>query len=209
MTISNSWNRTIYTCWSPIYDLLIRLPPFTKGRRQALGMLSPDAGDVVLLAGVGTGADLPLLEASVRWIGVDLTPAMLRRAGRHARGRKDAGLVQADVTRLPFPDASFGAAVATLILTVVPDGRACLRELCRVVRPGGHIIVFDKFAPDEGPLPLLRRAVNPLTSVFGTDVTRRLGELSDGLPLEQAVPPVPIFGGAWTACRFEVLPAKR
>ncbi|MEW4530594.1 methyltransferase domain-containing protein [Maioricimonas sp. JC845] len=209
MTASNSWNRTVYTFWSPVYDLMIRFPPFVRGRRRALGMLTPSAGESVLLAGIGTGADLPLLDRSVQWVGVDLTPAMLRRARRNARGHVKSGLVQADATRLPFADASFGAAVATLILSVVPDGHQCLKELCRVVRPGGHIVVFDKFAPDDGPVPGLRRLVNPLTRFFGTDVTRRLGDLSEGLPLEQTHPSTPIAGGAWIACRFEVVEGKQ
>jgi phosphatidylethanolamine/phosphatidyl-N-methylethanolamine N-methyltransferase len=61
--------------------------------------------------------------------------------------------------------------VLNLILSVVPDGRACLHAAVAALRPGGRAVVFDKFAPPTGA-SVLRRVVNVATSRLGTDVTR-------------------------------------
>ena len=65
----------------------------------------------------------------------------------------------------------FDAAVLNLVLSVVPDGRACLHAAMSALRVGGRAVVFDKFAP-PGRVGAVRRAVNVVTSRLGTDVTR-------------------------------------
>jgi ubiquinone/menaquinone biosynthesis C-methylase UbiE len=82
-----------------------------------------------------------------------------------------------DGRALSFPDASFDVVVLHLILAVIPEPERCIREAARVVRPGGRAIVYDKFAPDQGRIPLFLRLLNPVTSVAGTAITRRLGPL--------------------------------
>ena len=62
----------------------------------------------------------------------------------------------------------------------------CLKEVARVLRPGGRAVIFDKFAPDNTNPPLLLRLMNPLTSLFGTEITRKLGTLLAKVPLQIA-----------------------
>jgi hypothetical protein len=65
MPLTNRWNRFIYGLWAPFYDrAFARL--FAVGRRQAMAALAPQPDERLLLAGIGTGADLPLLPAGVR-----------------------------------------------------------------------------------------------------------------------------------------------
>jgi ubiquinone/menaquinone biosynthesis C-methylase UbiE len=78
---------------------------------------------------------------------------------------------------LKFPDASFDAVILHLIVAVIPDPVKCLREAARVLRPGGRAVIFDKFVPDDQRPPLALRLPNPLTSLFGTEITRKLGPL--------------------------------
>jgi ubiquinone/menaquinone biosynthesis C-methylase UbiE len=85
---------------------------------------------------------------------------MLRRALPRA-GHLDFLPVQGDVHALPFTDASFDGAILHLILAVVPDPERCLGEIARLVRPGGQVLVFDKFLRHGQPA-FLRRLANPL-----------------------------------------------
>jgi ubiquinone/menaquinone biosynthesis C-methylase UbiE len=119
----------------------------------------------VLLLGVGTGLDLPHLPSQHRYVGLDLTASMLKRARPRAAGLHFAPL-RGDVQRLPFHDASFDVAVLHLILAVVPAPTLCLAEAVRVLKPGGELLVFDKFLkPGEAGW---KRLLNPLTRHVAT-----------------------------------------
>ncbi|MFF4952305.1 class I SAM-dependent methyltransferase [Streptomyces chattanoogensis] len=116
-------------------------PAFTWGV-AALGL---QEGDRVLDAGCGTGRALPALRAAVgprgRVLGVDLTPEMLGEAVRAGRDRY-AGLLLADVTRLPLPDGALDAVFAAGLISHLADLADGLAELARTVRPGGRLALF-------------------------------------------------------------------
>ena len=85
---------------------------------------------------------------------------------------RDVELVEGDaVAFLRARPASFDAAVLNLVLSVVPEGQACLHAAVAALQVGGRAVVFDKFAP-AGRVPAARRAVNVIASRLGTDVTR-------------------------------------
>jgi len=153
-----------YTLVAPFYDAF--LAAATRGaRKRSLAVLAGDPPRDVLLLGVGTGLDLPHLPTQHRYVGLDLTAAMLVRAHRRAAGMQFASL-RGDAQRLPFDDASFDVAVLHLILAVVPAPTLCLAEAVRVLRPGGQLLVFDKFLRrgEAG----WKRALNPLTRHVAT-----------------------------------------
>lgn len=156
--------RHTYTLIAPLYDVL--LSSATRATRRASLAQLPVEPARVLLTGVGTGLDLPLLPEQHRYTGLDLTHAMLRRAVSQPR-RLDFCGVQGDAQSLPFADASFDHVVLHLILAVVPDPAACLRETARVLAPGGSVLIFDKFLL-EGQRAPLRRLLNPLVRRVAT-----------------------------------------
>jgi ubiquinone/menaquinone biosynthesis C-methylase UbiE len=131
------------------YDLLDL--PFEYGRyRHIRPQLFAGLSGRVLDAGVGTGRNIPFYPAGAVMVGIDLSPAMLARAEarRAALGAK-VELRRMDVTRLEFPDASFDAAVSTFLFCVLPEDQqvAGLRELARVVKPGGEIRLLEYVRP--------------------------------------------------------------
>lgn len=142
-----------YSRWAPIYDLAFAVV-MRRGREAAAAALSR-AGRRVLDVGVGTGLELPMFDAGTRLVGIDLAEAMLRRArdrvARYRLGNVE-GLSVMDATRLAFPAESFDAAVVPYVLTVVPDPRAMMDEIHRVVRRGGEIVLVNHFGADGGPI---------------------------------------------------------
>jgi ubiquinone/menaquinone biosynthesis C-methylase UbiE len=123
------------------YDATRRFPrqvlvAQTAQLREALR----DVSGPTLEIGVGTGrVALPLAAAGQRLVGVDISSAML--AALHDKSPGAVPLVQADATRLPFRDGSFGAALVAHVLHLVSDWRAVVGELRRVVKPGGVLLV--------------------------------------------------------------------
>ncbi len=178
---TNAWNRLRYTLYAPIYDRVVR---FAKPRRRSIELLALRPGERVLIVGAGTGADLPFLPEDVEVTATDLTPAMVERIRRRARrlGRTVDACVM-DAQALGFPDGSFDAVILHLIVAVVPDPRAVIRETERVLVPHGRVAVFDKFAPESGTTSPVRRVLNVATNFLFTDITRKLGPLLEGTRL--------------------------
>ncbi len=196
----NRWNRFIYALWSPFYDLLINARAITRARRKAFDLLSLKVGDRVCLVGVGTGVDFEYLPEGTIAVGIDLSRAMLAKAQRKLPiPDREITLECAGAEDLPFPDDSFDAAVLTLIVSVAADGAACLREAVRVTRPGGHLLVFDKFlSPDTSP-SIGRRLFNLLTRAFGTNINRSFEPMISGLPVIVLKDEPVLFSGAYRA----------
>jgi SAM-dependent methyltransferase len=122
-----------------------RFPDDGPAYDAAVARLGLRAGDRVLDAGCGTGRALPPLRAAVGpagvVVGADLTPAMLQaavRAGRDREGR----LLLADVAALPFRSRSLDSVFAAGLIAHLPQPGENLRELARVVRPGGTLALF-------------------------------------------------------------------
>lgn len=159
--------RYTYTLFAPIYDAFVA--PFTaKMRQDSLRRLREGPHADVLLVGVGSGLDLPLLPQGPRYTGLDLTPAMLARARRKAADLGlDIRLDQGDARRLPYGDATFDAVVLHLILAVAPHPERMLAEAARVLRRGGRVLILDKFLRPGQKAPL-RRLISPLLGVLAT-----------------------------------------
>lgn len=182
-----------YTLIAPFYDAAI--DHATRAARQrSLAALPAEPGRV-LLAGVGTGLDLPHLPSHHRYIGLDLTHAMLRRALPRV-GHIDFLPIQGDAQRLPFADAAFDHAVLHLILAVVPQPAHCFAEIARVVRPGGSVLIFDKFLRHGQPA-LLRRMINPLMRRVATRLDVVFEDLLVAAPELALEHDLPALAGGW------------
>jgi len=120
----------------------------TRVKRVITGLLHAEDGVEVLDVGTGTGDDARALAALVaphgKVVGLDRSPDMLAEARRRAEG---SGLpiefVQGDAQALDFPDASFDRCRAERVLIHLPDPVAAVREMVRVTRPGGLVVVSD------------------------------------------------------------------
>lgn len=113
--------------------------------------------------GVGTGlVSLPLAEAGVTMVGVDISAPMLAKLVEKAGGRAPFPLVRGDATRLPFTDDPFGGGVVRHLLHLVPEWRRVISELSRVVSSGGVVLVA------RGDIPAAwREATDRFISLVG------------------------------------------
>ena len=182
-----------YTLIAPFYDAVISKAT-QAARKRSLSAL-PATPSRVLLAGVGTGLDLPHLPPQHHYVGLDLNQAMLRRALPRV-GQIDFLPVQGDAQRLPFADNSFDSAVLHLILAVVPQPAHCFAEIGRVLKPGGEVLVFDKFLR-HGQTALLRRLANPLMRRIATRLDVVFEELLSEAPSLKLEHDQPALAGGW------------
>jgi phosphatidylethanolamine/phosphatidyl-N-methylethanolamine N-methyltransferase len=137
----------IYGPLTPIYDVVCgaMLQP---GRRRAIAHLDPAPSDTILEVGVGTGLDLDAYRSQCRIVAIDLSRPMMVRAQKRIRRAKTPRIsfLQMDAAHLAFPDASFDSVYVPYTINVVPDPVAVGRELVRVCRRGGRIVMLNHFA---------------------------------------------------------------
>jgi len=186
--------RARYQRLSAIYDLMegmaeARYRPWRE-KLWALAAYAPHSGvegPRVLEVGVGTGKNMPYWPKGVQTLApparagvtaIDLTPGMLEIAHRRAtRLGLIADLGLGDVQALGFPDAGFDTAVATFVFCSVPDPMLGLRELGRVVRPGGQVLLLEHMRSANPLLGALMDFVNPLVvRLMGANINRRTVE---------------------------------
>ena len=160
---------------APIYDLMEALPEQQfRSWREKLWAQVPEGR--VLEVGVGTGKNFPYHPPGVQVVGIDISQRMLLRAQQRADELdKAVELHQMDAQQLDFPDDSFDAAIATFVFCSVPDAVQGLRELGRVVKPGGRILLLEHVRIDN--LKVIGKVMDLLDPVvmrlMGPHINRR------------------------------------
>ena len=175
--------RVAYRRWAPVYDWTFGVVS-TAGRRHAVDVINQSSGRV-LEVGVGTGLSLPRYGKHLEIVGVDIAPEMLEKArSRVAAQNLDhvTGLHEMDAGNLQFPDNSFDTVVAMYVITVVPDPEQVMRELARVVKPGGQVLLVNHFSQEEGVRGFLERRMAPFAELLGW---HSVFELSRVMGIEQ------------------------
>jgi len=186
--------RTSYTLLAPFYDWLIG-PALGRVRARRRCAAGSSGGAHILLNGIGTGLDLPLLPAAHRYTALDLTRAMLQKALPRG-GHLDLQWAQGDSQRLPFRSEAFDHVLLHLILAIVPDTRAALREAARVVKVGGRLFVLDKFLR-PGERAWLRRIINPLARRIATRTNVVFEDALAGVSDLRIIDDQPALAGGW------------
>lgn len=161
--------KVAYRRWAPVYDRTFGKVA-TEGRRHTANVINRHRTGTLLEVGVGTGLSLPDYKPDLEIVGIDLSTDMLEKARQRVAelGLKNVkGLHEMDAGELEFPDHSFDTVVAMYVMTVVPDPEKVMRELSRVTKPGGEVVIVNHFSQEEGVRGWVERRMAPFAELIG------------------------------------------
>lgn len=166
--VENDFVARVYAKLASVYDFTFG-PTLHPARLQAIQRMGISSGDRVLEVGVGTGINLSLYPSGCSVTGIDFSRNMLEKAWERVdnHGLKNVRLFEMDAQELKFADASFDIVYAPYVISVVPDPVAVAREMLRVCRPGGRVIVLNHFMSANPVLAWIERAISPATVHIG------------------------------------------
>ena len=196
--------------FAALYDRGARRAEEAGLRERRRTLLAGLEGDVLEI-GAGTGLNLEHYPTGARLVLLEPDPHMRRRLEeRLAASGLDAEVDGAAAEALPFPDGSFDAVVATLVLCSVSDLPRALAEIRRVLRPGGRLLLIEHVR-GEGGRAVLQEAVAPASRIlFCCSPNRRTAEAVRATGFELVEEPFELEGSpAWTRPAFQGVAVKR
>ena len=166
--VENAFVERVYEKLANVYDLIFG-PTLHPGRLVARDHMGISPDDRILEVGVGTGINIALYPRNCHITGIDLSVSMLEKAHERVlkQGLSNIRLLEMDAAQMTFPDESFDIVYAPYLVSVVPDPVQVVREMRRVCRPGGKIIILNHFRSENPILSRIERAISPLTVHIG------------------------------------------
>lgn len=184
MTINRDQTERVYSNYAVVYDRVFGRV-FQASRETVVRNLKVDPGERVLEVGVGTGLCLPLYPPHCDITAIDLSDAMLAKAQERVAelGLTNVKLLRMDAGEMDFADSSFDLVIAAYVVTAVPDYRKLMKEMVRVSRPGGRLILLNHFTQDSPIIAAVEKAISPICARIGFRTDLSVDEVIDGWPL--------------------------
>ncbi len=175
MTIESCTIIKRYNRLAPYFDGLEAILEGVLFSRWRKRLWSKVTGEHILEVGVGTGKNFRYYPKDARMTALDFSPKMLELAQQKQKNKNIAvHLDLMDVERLYYADNSFDTVVATFVFCSVPAPRAGLRELYRVCKPGGQVILLEHVLSSRRWLAMLMNLLNPLVvRAVGANINRQ------------------------------------
>jgi phosphatidylethanolamine/phosphatidyl-N-methylethanolamine N-methyltransferase len=166
--VENHFVERVYEKISGVYDFTFG-PTLHPGRLQALDRMIIEPGSTVLEVGVGTGINLGLYPRTCEITGIDLSTGMLEKARERIvkKGLRNCKVMEMDAAAMQFADDTFDIVYAPYLISVVPDPVAVAREMRRVCKPGGRIVILNHFKSDNPVISRIERAISPMCVHLG------------------------------------------
>jgi phosphatidylethanolamine/phosphatidyl-N-methylethanolamine N-methyltransferase len=168
IAVENHFVERVYEKLANVYDLFFG-PTLHPGRLVARDRMEIRPGSHILEVGVGTGINTSLYPRNCHITGIDLSASMLDKAReRVAReGLRNVRLLEMDAAKTTFADDTFDIVYAPYLISVVPDPVKVAREMRRVCKPGGKIVILNHFRSANPVLSRVERAISPFTVHIG------------------------------------------
>jgi phosphatidylethanolamine/phosphatidyl-N-methylethanolamine N-methyltransferase len=175
----------IYYEFSHLYDRIFTRVFFPR-IESTLRSLDMAPGAKILEVGVGTGLSLSAYPSHTDVVGIDLARDMLDRAQEKIdeNGWTHIRLETGDALNLSFPDGSFDFVTSFHVVSVVPDSARMMREIARVCRPGGIVVIINHFRSERRWLAQIVDRFDPMTRKLGWRTTLSFAELLSDVDLE-------------------------
>lgn len=175
MSVSGDKIRQRYDRLAPWFD---GLEGFLEGlvfRRLRKKLWTMAEGEHILEVGVGTGKNFSFYPEHTRMTAIDFSPKMLEQAQRkRERKQISVDLDLMDVQRLYYADNSFDTVVASFVFCSVPQPRKGLKELYRVLKPGGQLLLLEHVLSSNKAMAMMMNFLNPLVvRVVGANINRQ------------------------------------
>lgn len=175
MTVSGDKIRQRYDRLAPWFD---GLEGFLEGlifRRLRKKLWAMADGEHILEVGVGTGKNFGFYPEFARMTAIDFSPKMLEQAQRkRERKQIQVDLDLMDVQRLYYADNSFDTVVASFVFCSVPSPRKGLKEIYRVLKPGGQLLLLEHVLSSNKFMAMLMNFLNPLVlRLVGANINRQ------------------------------------
>ena len=166
--VENHFVERVYENIAWVYDLTFG-PALHPGRVDSIRRMGIKPDDRILEVGVGTGINAPLYPHDCMVTGIDFSGSMLEKARDRIvrKGVRNVRLMEMDAAKMKFADDTFDIVYAPYVISVVPDPVAVAREMYRVCRPGGRIIILNHFRSASRLGAWLERIIAPFTLYLG------------------------------------------
>lgn len=159
---------------APVYDLMEGLAERSRYSHWRELLWAKAEGENILEVGVGTGKNFPYYPPGARIVAIDFSRRMLDRAKEKAgREKVKVNLQQMDVQKLEFADNTFDTVVASFVFCSVPDPIRGLKEVERVVKKGGKVVLLEHVLSADRIIAWVMNLVNPVVvRLMGPNINR-------------------------------------
>ena len=163
------WDRV-----APSFDLMAGSGAEERWRPAKQKLFNRMGSGRILFVALGTGLDIPCFPPHRHITAIDISPEMLKHArGRIAEYNGDIEARLMDIHDLEFDDGEFDQVFTSCTFCSVPDPVEALKNLRRVLKPGGELLMFEHTGSRHFPFNLLLNLMSPLSSRFGPAMNRR------------------------------------
>src|SRR5688500_15524140 len=166
--VGTDFVEKVYQNIAKVYDYTYG-PTLHPGRIEAIEKMRIRPGTQVLEGGVGAGINVGMYPRSGRITGIDLSRRMLAQAQTRIdeKGLTNCDVMEMDATKMSFADNSYAVVYAPYVISVVPDPVAVAREMYRVCRPGGRVVILNHFKSANPLMSKIETAISPMTVHIG------------------------------------------